>query len=294
MRSQGYIEGKMSVSGEKAGLFFFVVRFFCPLNAGVLLLCLLFLSSAETAWSEPLVCSGYHPDPDGLYWSPLGTSKPSRMEGFCPEGQAIFSVIPPGGPQRSAKNIEVHATCCPLPEGILSNEEEFALERCPEGFVATGAKQEIVRDDDSVKAADRNSERYWSNGRLQYLRCTKLNSERYRLGASSAGIRTGYESSYRNAFEEATSRSRIPAALRYGLGRYSRGRWSPVTCVGLPWGSVLVGKESKYCGGFTFRQIVYKGESGDPAAGTAVPLYADCLAIEKPLSPQPRCILRSE
>ena len=201
----------------------------------------------------------------------------------------MFAVIPPGGSRRAAKNINVNATCCPMPPGILTNNHQYVLSECPEGFVATGAKQEIIRSDDSVRPQDRDKPNYWFNGRLQYLRCTEIDTTKYKLGPVIAGTRIGYESSFRSVFEKTTSRGKIPLALRFGLGRSGRGRWMEITCAAIPWGSVLTSKKSKYCSGFFFRQIL-DIENDD----RAVALFPDCLAIEKPHSVGAKCVKRQD
>ena len=68
----------------------------------------------------------------------------------------------------------------------------------------------------------------------------------------------------------------IPAGIRYAHGRRPDKKWDVDGCVGYPWGSLLTGKTTKYCGGFSFSQLQFRGQTGDPVEGTPVRMFPDC------------------
>jgi hypothetical protein len=266
-----------------------LIRFF---TFKVLLLSATGLPLSVAAQTEPdiPVCAGFNPDSPQSPWAPVGTVSAEILEGNCPADHAIFSVVPPAGMRRSGDRINIYATCCPLPKGILTGTHLYELLECPNGYVATGAKQEALITDELQLYADRKSPKYWAHARRQYLRCTQINSARYVLGTRLHGTHVGFESGFRTTFDAKAARSSIPLALRFGIGRLDRGRWSPGSCLGIPWGSLLTGKKSKYCSDFEFRQLQYSGAAGDPAQGTPVQVYPNCLAIRNPLSRKPICV----
>ncbi len=227
--------------------------------------------------------TGYHPDNP---WYLVGTTEPKKLSENCPDQQAFVSALPPGGNRRDSKFINIHGTCCPLPPDALLDLHQYALEECPAGYVATGAKQEPLAVEAEVSKKNRNQEKFWSNGRLQYLRCTKINDSKYRLTPATNGVAVGGELHFRNIFSKRSQRSAMPVAFRYGLGRLGHARWSETICAGLPWGALLVGKTSKYCEGYRFSEL----KLIDINENENWRYYPECLFIENPLSKKPRCV----
>lgn len=236
------------------------------------------------------ICTGYNPASKLEPWSPIGTTDSDTMEQNCPPGQAIVSVIPPGGPRRSGDKVSIHASCCPLPSGVLTETHVYEQIACPENHIATGAKQMKRVARERFEALDRNHPHFWRNSRAQFLRCTKIHTDRFALGPAIPGMKIGYESSIRTMFQPKISRNAIPVGLRYGVGRLGRAKWSVTSCLTTQWGSVLYRKESKYCSGFYFRQILSQGKKGDPPAGEPIRIFPPCIAIENLLSPNPTCV----
>ena len=91
------------------------------------------------AWAEsgvaeeppaPYVCTGYNPDRGD--WELTGAQPLAAQEANCPRGYAFFSIDFPVGTPRPGAKIGVVGRCCRLPDGVLTDEHEYALERCPE------------------------------------------------------------------------------------------------------------------------------------------------------------------
>lgn len=201
------------------------------------------------AGSSPGVCTGFNYERStwGAEW------------GFCPAHHVAFGVDDPAGPEGPAAIIRPVMSCCPLPgKDILLDDHVFAIEECPENYVATGSMTSGQEPNHVV-----------------HMRCTKINTSRYQLGEVNPGRywgdgAAGWQGSRRINWDN------IPAAIRFAQGRKSATDWDVDGCIGYPWGSMLTKKSSKYCAGFGFRQLQFKGANGDPAAGTAVQTYADC------------------
>lgn len=201
--------------------------------------------SVAPSGGEPAVCIGYSQLRQDWGYD----------YGNCPAHYAYYGVDDPAGVAYPPDRIQAVMNCCPLPsKDILTDQHTFVLEECPPDHIATGSL--------------RVGEQY-------YMRCTQVNTERYQLGDQTEGWywgdgAAGWQDSRRIEWEN------IPAAIRYSHGRVEKLRWDVDGCVGYPWGSLLTMKKSKYCSGFTFRQLQFAGMAGDPSAGTPVKMFPDC------------------
>ena len=58
------------------------------------------------------------------------------------------------------------------------------------------------------------------------LRCTRINSDRYRLGSTPSPMYVyGWQPHFSTLFHRKTQKSRMPVSIRYGVGRYGDRRW---------------------------------------------------------------------
>lgn len=211
--------------------------------------------AVAVAGSMPQACISYNP------------SRNEWGEEFhtCAPGYASYGVADSGGKERDGSMIPAVQYCCPVPSpDILTKEEIYVEKICPENYVATGSKLDFSKGEFTI----------------QYMRCTKINSARYKLGDTHGALYFG------NGFagwqaSERIDREDIPAGLRFGIGRNSKDRWAEEGCVGYPYGSMLTEKHSKYCGGFLFRELQFTGLPGDPPAGTPVKMFADCNQVDR-------------
>ncbi len=214
--------------------------------------------------SNPSVCVGFN----------VETNRWGEEWQTCPTGFAAYGVADAGGKPRAGEHIPAVQVCCPLPApDMLTKEEVFVRESCPEDYVATGSRLDFSKGDDSI----------------QLMRCTKINSARYQLGAPHSSKYwgngfAGWQGSERIEIED------VPPAIRYAMGRESKDRWGNEGCVGFPWGSLLTSKTGKNCGGFFFRELEFKGAAGDPAAGTPVKMFPDCRDVADVKDPKAGCI----
>ena len=192
----------------------------------------------------------------------------------CPAHHALFGLIDPGGKQGPASIILLTAVCCPLPaEDILLEQHVQTLAACPEGHVVTGMSVAGCSDCEHA------------------MRCTKVNSARYRLGESRGGAYWGIGYNVNFGKEDKLLLfTDLPIAIRYGLARRSRFEFYRNGCVGDPPGSLLVEKQTKYCRDFRFRELQYRGSTGDPKRGTALEMYPSCKGISDIFDPEARCI----
>ena len=229
----------------------------------------------------PYVCTGYNPDRGD--WELTGAQPMGAQEANCPRGYAFFSIDFPLGTPRPAAKIGVSGRCCRLPDGVLTDKHEYALERCPDNSVATGTK--AARPILSCADGWARCVAEWESID-QYLRCTKLDETRFRLGAPTLGYTIGFNHPLgmeEYSREHFTSRGRIPVALRYGTTRIGRYGFDQGGFIGFPWGSVATGKRSKR--EIEFRSIEYLQN------GVATPLktYPECSHLSDPLDPYATC-----
>jgi len=186
-----------------------------------------------------------------------------KAAGDCPSGYAFYGADDPAGKSGPAEHISVSGSCCPLPAAdILTDEHSYAKSVCPADSIATGTKT-VGRYPETITE----------------MRCTKINTKRYQLGEAQESLywgdgAAGWQGSKWIRWKE------IPAAIRYGQGREGSESWDVDGCIGYPWGSLLAEKDTKYCAGFKFRQLRFAGLPGDPARGTPVQMFPDCLDVD--------------
>lgn len=229
--------------------------------------------------AEPSVCVGYDHAAKkwGYIWAELLGSKEQGVWRHCAEHSAIFGVTDPGGTYGPGKYIRIAANCCPLPApDILTDSHVTAEDSCPNDYVVTG---------------NENRGRCTEGPCLFKMRCTKINTKRYQLGKKKAGAFWGFGSNT-TFFKESTiiKRADIPTAIRYSMSRQNLTYFLSSGCVGIPFGSLLVEKKNKFCRGFFFRELQYRGHPGDPARGTPVRMFPDCDDISDIFDPDPDCI----
>lgn len=242
-------------------------------------------SSPEKVW-EPQPCIGLRtPVGTPVKWGAVGIARRWDRDD-CPKGYAYVNAEPTGGRFGSAEVVPIVGTCCELPPDALTKDKLFALVKCPEGYVATGARALPAKETEWHVVP-------------KALHCTRINTERYMLGEPSHSVHVTaareladmpFLKQFIGEFAQFnTTSGRIPAGLRYAIGRIGWRRWSTDTCTGYPWGSLLVAKAPRSCN-FTFRQLQYRGLPNDPSRGSPVKLFPDCDYLDNPLSPTPLCI----
>ncbi len=237
----------------------------------------------------PGICTTFRPDTHG--WGVLQPSEASP-EALCPPGFAVVAVDQDRNRWRPAASVDVLGTCCQLPPEALTAHSSWALERCPEGAVVTGVRLKV----------DKSAEPLFQEKEMQ---CTSVDRGRFQLGGTVPGIVVRDTARFpfsllRSMFPRLAPQSSqqipfsaVPPALRYALGRKTYEWWSEKSCVALPWGALLTAKTGVECGELEFRVLEYRGEAGDPTAGTPVPLIAECNAIDSEFRADPRCLVSS-
>lgn len=206
----------------------------------------------------------------------------------CPIGSGVMAPDDPAiGSLRNAgpENVPIHGPCCPLPyKDILTGDHIYnVLGECPDGYIVTGRT-----------AAPKNSP--GDCGSACAVRCTRINSEKYRLGPKTPGVYwyqpTLLETTInlRSSGQSETVRfSDLPPAIRtfVGKSRLGPGRVANPDdtdgCIGSPFGSLFTGKRGTSCDSFIFRQLLSRD-------GNVVPIYPACAQIETRFDGTLRCI----
>ncbi len=250
-----------------------VIVYFAVLLAGF---------GASTALADPPtphLCTGFNPIAQN--WERIGVLLGDQsLDANCPDGYAYINHDYPTGMSRPGRKVAVRGVCCRMPDGLLTQEHSWALEACPADSVATGSR--AAKQVTPGQAWDRVKIEWETTD--QYMRCTKLNTARFRLGAPAETLTIGFHFGFNlNTINGAfTARSQIPIGLRYGADRAGRMTFESGGCIGFPWGSLLTKKISKHparlCD-FEFRPVEYIGAPGDPPAGTPVKMFPDCLYV---------------
>jgi hypothetical protein len=213
--------------------------------------------------NQPQPCIGYNPGTT-TKWGRLYVGE------FCPPHYAYFAMD---------DNRSPWGECCPLPAKDILTDTHIQVEKvCPENYVITGAPC-IDRCEGAV-------ENYVAG-----FRCTRINTDRYRLAESTPGVYwgLGFSASYKSTI----GRNLIPAAIRHAIGRHGRFFWDTTDgCIGYPFGSLLVEKalDSGQCEDMSFRQLEYTGQDSSFVEGTPVKMYPDCVLIDDKFSPHAKCI----
>lgn len=174
----------------------------------------------------------------------------------------------------TAAGVQFSGICCALPsDDILTKEHVYNVEtECPSNYVITG----------SVPG---------SCGERCFVRCTRINTDRYKLGPKYQGAYWKLDGIYPSGGRSGAPQilhSDIPAGLRYGVGfkgLNSDGTelWDSDGCVAVPFGALPVEKRHPGCGGLYYRPLLYRN-------GKAVRMFPDCVAVEAAASKEPRCI----
>ncbi len=221
------------------------------------------------------VCNGWHPDAKelGASWVP------------CPKGYAIYAVDDPGGDHSNGppEYVPIKGSCCPLPfDDMLTDEHLYNVyDSCPDGYIATGGISYFRRESntDAVPSMANCGDKCG-------MRCTKVNSAKYRLGKAVPAVywvrewssaMAGYGFAARVGLED------VPPAIRYSLGREDSYKNDNDGCVGYPYGSVLVAKHKKSCDGFLFRRLLFLD-------GSPVPMFPKCTDVRDRDSDNPQPI----
>lgn len=237
------------------------------------------------------ICTGLDPELRAVLLRTVGVE---NVEAYCPPAHYILTAASVGHlAGGTPETMTIRFTCCAAPQGLLLDEHVLAPVECPDGTIATGERldtRSLVRfTPGAAKSA------------VKLLRCTKL-APRFALGARARPAEVSPLTSLASEWlenplsleksETRLSRGTIPAAIRYSVGRGEGPSRDLDWCIGHPFGSPLVAKKDRECSSYGFRQVVFRGLPGDPKAGTPVPMYADCIAIEDPLGPDPKCVKR--
>lgn len=192
--------------------------------------------------------------------------------GNCPPGYAYYANQDPGGARPpGGAAIPVTGSCCRLPfDDILTDRHVYdVLERCPDDSIVTGT----------------GVDKFGTCIEHCVVRCTYIDTSKYRLGEERSAYywripAVGTTSGGGSA--GTLSLTDIPLAIRIGVARYSHSRFDTDGCVGIPFGSLLVRKESRNCDGFFYRQLFF-------ADGTPVPMYPRCDRISGLYEPNSKC-----
>lgn len=170
--------------------------------------------------------------------------------------------------------VAVSGSCCPLPaEDILLEEKKKNVQdaTCPDNYIVTGGRDRTCEECNYT------------------LVCTMINTERYQLAAPEQGVDWGISSSDWKVAQR-VDRNDLPWAIRYGVGRISRWRFAKSGCVGRTPGTLFVGRTSKHCNDYRFRQLQFVGRAGDPPKGTPVLMFPVCDLLSDPFREEVRCI----
>lgn len=215
-------------------------------------------------------------DADGPYACLAFTPGYERRWGLvgdrsCPEDYAYMAADDGAGTRGNSERLWTNALCCRLPRGVLTRERMEVPFECPDGWVGSGGRNSSD-DQDSLKP----------------LICTKINTDRFRLGPNVPGSYWGAGQSMRGQ-DRVRSLSEIPIAIREAIQRRTFHEFDLDGCVGDPPGSLLINKGRGVCRTFSFRQILYRGVPGDPPDGTPVQLLPHCSALENGYDPGSGC-----
>lgn len=222
-------------------------------------------AAAETpATLHPRPCVAYHPSRARWGWSWL---RPISETTLCDKGYAVFEVDNPGTTRPHWFN------CCPLPAGdILTSEELWANDLCPDGYVVTGLK--------GIEPG----------AIARKLHCTRVNSERYRLGPRVGGTPWGIGRSDLFRFQpQKLRRTDIPDSIAGSFGRRELGLWDTNGCTGSPVGSLFVGGSGSDCSVAKFQQLFFKELDSNSDESYPITMYPHCAKRIDLFDPDPKC-----
>ncbi len=203
-----------------------------------------------TAGPGPYVCTGYVPGPD--------VSGKWGRQLVCPRGYAFVE---------ADDTTIVVGSCCRLPDDMLVGIGNWLEnDHCPPDHVITGSR---LRDN-----------------RQAELRCTKLRTERYRLGSPVAGRYWGVGLSAPEK-RGGLSRLEIQPALREGVGRLTFATWDTDGCIGATPGFLMVGTVGAACNTMRFAPVLELGTGN--IEGRIHQTVPDCAETESPFDPLAGC-----
>lgn len=207
----------------------------------------------------------------------VGNRRDQRSPVFCPPHFAFMTAedLSSSRFRGTPASVPLNATCCPLPaDDILTEEHVYNIEKeCPASYIATGVSGSSCGDN-------------------CFIRCTRINTERYLLGRKHQGVYWKRPGTYPAAGRGGAVQillTEIPFALRYADGfswsalEQNLEPWDQDGCISAPFGSLVVEKRSSGCGGLYFRPLLFKD------GGRAVRTFAECDAIRGIAEGEPFC-----
>ena len=233
------------------------------------------------------VCLGYNVETQK--WGGMGISDPYEAEAQCPRNHAFAFMRRFSGEATPGSAVPLDGVCCPLPDDVLTGEDVYTSEVCPEDTVLTGTKSTATFSEQECQVNSADCFNRWRKSE-KLLRCTRINTERYQLGPIQKGVSMGWMRHFRTTFNGRTGRVNIPLSWRYAAGRISKTVWEPISCFGQPWGSIMVGRTSKYCGDYKFRQLFYRQENDELSNTQLVKLVAECDHLSSRFDSDAKCI----
>ena len=220
----------------------------------------------------PKICTGWNPETQAFgrdNWE-------ERNERYCPINFAIVAIDDQNASAGPVHHSFFSGECCPLPAtDILTSESTLELVRCPDDAVITGSLSEPPIEGRPVTK----------------IRCTKINTNRYKLGAPAAGSYWGIGSGIHSYSEKhAIKISDVPAAIRSSVGRRGFSGWDTDGCIGYPPGALISSRSAGPCSDTEFRELQFRGIGEDPPAGTPVKMFPECTRISDIFDPNASCI----
>lgn len=221
---------------------------------------------------SPKLCLAWNPDTELFGWN----SWEERSEQFCPINHAIYALDDQPSGSGPIQYSYFAANCCPLPANdILTTETILVYDRCPENYIITGSVYQPTMTSRPITS----------------VRCTKINTARYRLGPSRTGVYWGVGSGIHSYSEKQPIKiSDVPAAIRSSIGRTGFSGWDTDGCIGSPPGSLITKRSVSPCSGSEFRELLFRGIGDDPVDGTRVKMFPDCARISDIFDQNAICI----
>ena len=240
---------------------------------GLLTLGFLLLPIVGLAEERPQICTGFNPETGN--WG----TKLRPWEHLCPDNYGMLGTNKPRGPGRGV-SVSALGICCPLPsKDILTSNHIFVGMRCPENFIATGAK---LLQKSALDPTERQI----------HLRCTEINIDKYALTKAEPGAAWGFDSSSAFFWKERLilKMSDLPPAHRDGLRRRDLNEFHDSGCVSWPYGGLLVGKYNKRCKDIVFSRLLRKEIRNGLATTKPVIMYPQCRYVSDLFSEKAFCV----
>lgn len=181
---------------------------------------------------------------------------------ICPVNHIVLAL----DDRPSAEGPASWTTCCRLPRDDILTAEEVIVPahemRCPPGTLYTGGWLKTWKSCPGC------------------LRCTKVNTDRYELGAELSGEYFGRGMS-RPFLTSDRSRHSLPLEVRYGVGRILSDDWDADGCISPDLDSALVSTSSEQCGETRFRALLER----TGGSLKRVQILPRCRRLDNPLAP---------